>query len=76
MDDAKIASLSVIAGAAVSVSLLAVASALDKYMDAKTSNMISLLIGMSLNFFLQQMIFVEGQTPRPWAKWSDTPRQT
>ena len=61
MNDAKIASLSVIAGAIVSISLLAVASVLDKYMDAKTSNMISLLIGMCINFFLQQMIFVEGQ---------------
>ena len=61
MNDAKIASLSVIAGAIVSISLLAVASVLDKYMDAKTSNMISLLIGMCINFFLQQMIFVEGE---------------
>jgi putative flippase GtrA len=60
MDDAKIASLSVIAGATVSIFLLAVAAVLDKYMDAKDSNMISLLIGMCLNFFLQQMIFVKG----------------
>jgi putative flippase GtrA len=60
MDDAKIASLSVIAGATVSILLLAVAAVLDKYMDAKTSNIIALLIGMSVNFFLQQMIFVEG----------------
>ena len=61
MDDAKIASLSVIAGATVSVSLLAVAAVLDKYMDAKASNIISLLIGMCFNFFLQQMIFVKGK---------------
>ena len=60
MNNAKIASLSVLAGATVSVSLLSVAYVLDKYMDAKTSNMISLLIGMCINFFLQQMIFVEG----------------
>ena len=60
MGNAKIASLSVLAGATVSVSLLAVAAVLDKYMDAKISNMISLLIGMCINFFLQQMIFVKG----------------
>ena len=60
MGNAKIASLSVLAGATVSIVLLAVAAVLDNYMDAKVSNMISLLIGMSVNFFLQQMIFVEG----------------
>ena len=60
MGNAKIASLSVLAGATVSIVLLAVAAVLDKYMDAKISNMISLLIGMCVNFFLQQMIFVEG----------------
>jgi putative flippase GtrA len=60
MGNAKIASLSVLAGATVSIVLLAVAAVLDKYMDAKISNMISLLIGMCVNFFLQQMIFVKG----------------
>jgi putative flippase GtrA len=60
MGNAKIASLSVLAGATVSIVLLAVAAVLDNYMDAKVSNMISLLIGMCVNFFLQQMIFVKG----------------
>ena len=64
MGNAKIASLSVLAGATVSIVLLAVAAVLDKYMDAKISNMISLLIGMCVNFFLQQMIFVEGHPNR------------
>jgi putative flippase GtrA len=60
MNDSKIAGLSAAAGAFVSVTLLGVAYVLDKYMNAKTSNIIALLMGMFMNFFLQQMIFVKG----------------
>ena len=56
----KVAALSIAAGAAVSVIVLVVGAILDKYMSPKLSNIIALLIGMCINFFLQQLIFVEG----------------
>ena len=56
----KVAGLSIIAGGTVSVIVLIIGAILDKYMSPKLANIIALLIGMCINFFLQQLIFVEG----------------
>jgi putative flippase GtrA len=55
-----VAGLSVAAGGAVTVVVLVVGAILDKFMNAKMSNIAALVIGMFINFFLQQLIFVEG----------------
>ena len=56
----KIAGLSILAGGSVTVIVLVVGYILDQYMDPRVANIIALIIGMGINFFLQQMIFVEG----------------
>ena len=56
----KVAGLSVAAGGAVTIIVLVVGAILDKFTTAKISNIISLIIGMFINFFLQQLIFVQG----------------
>ena len=55
-----VAGLSVLAGGTVSVIILIIGYILDKYLNPKLSNIIALIIGMFINFFLQQLIFVEG----------------
>jgi len=58
--DAKVAGLSAVAGGFVAVVVVGVGAILDRYMNPKLSNIIALIIGMCINFFLQQKIFVEG----------------
>jgi len=49
---------SMTAGAFVSVVVLAIAAFLDTLINPKMANVISLLIGLVINFVLQQMVFV------------------
>ena len=58
--DAKVAVFSVVAGGIIVIVVVVIGAILDMYMNPKLSNIISLVIGMFINFFLQQTIFVEG----------------
>ena len=58
--DAKVAGLSMAAGGFVMIVVVVIGAILDLYMNPKLSNIIALTIGMCINFFLQQVIFVEG----------------
>lgn len=46
------------AGAFVSILVLGVAAILDTFINPKTANFISLLVGLVINFILQQMVFI------------------